>query len=261
MTGEPLVRLEDATLGYGRRAVLRDVRLDVGAPDFVGIVGPNGSGKSTLLKAVLGLDRPLEGRVLYRGAPSPREGRVRMGYVPQRQVLDSLFPLRAIDVVVMGLQGELGPLRRAGAAGRTRALTALARAGMGDHALRPFRDLSGGQQQRVLVARALVSEPDLLVLDEPTNDLDLAGEKDVLDLVAVLHRAGKAVLLVSHLLHVVLNHARTLVLVHDGRVEAGPIERLVAEGALARLYGFPVAVAEVAGRRVAVPAPPPERSA
>jgi len=241
-----LVRIERATLGYTPGSpVLEGVDLAIARGDFLGVVGPNGSGKSTLLRAILGVLAPGSGTVR-------RQRGVRFGYVPQRSALDPIYPLRAIDVVLMGLFGELGFFRRPGRDARERARRALDAAGMGALADRLYRELSGGQQQRTLVARALVSEPDLLVLDEPTNDLDLAGERDVMDLVSRLHAAGRTVVLVSHMLNVVAAYVRRLALIGRGRLSVGSIEDMLRPDRLEALYGVPVTIAEVAGRKVVV---------
>jgi ABC-type Mn2+/Zn2+ transport system ATPase subunit len=243
----PLVSIEGAALGYGHGApVLASVDLAIGHGDFLGIVGPNGSGKSTLLKTILGLIPPLAGAVR-------REPGARIGYVPQRQVLDPIYPLRAIDVVLMGLYGEIGLFRRAGADARDRAHKALEAAGMAAHAERLYRDMSGGQQQRILVARALVAGPELLILDEPTNDLDLAGERGIMELVARLHREGRTVLLVSHMLNLVAAYVTRLALIHDGKLDSGPVGDMLTADRLSAIYRMPVLVADVEGRRVVVP--------
>jgi len=242
----PLISIEGAAFGYPPRApVLEGVDLAIPPGDFLGVVGPNGAGKSTLLRALLGLHAPLAGVV--RRAPG-----IRAGYVPQRQALDPIWPVRVVEVVLMGLAREIGLLRRPGAAHRARALEALAQTGMAAHAERLYRDLSGGQQQRALIARALAPAPDLLVLDEPTNDLDLTGERDVMELVRSLHEGGRAVVLVTHALPLVASYASRLALVRDGRVEAGPLDAMLTPERLSPLYGAPVTVATVAGRRVVV---------
>jgi ABC-type Mn2+/Zn2+ transport system ATPase subunit len=247
----PLIAFDGASFGYAPRApVLRDVTLEVARGDFVAVIGPNGGGKSTLLRAILGILPPLEGAA--RRAPGERAG-----YVPQRQALDPIWPLRALDIVLMGLAREVGPLRRPGAEHRSRALLALEEAGMAAHAERPYRDLSGGQQQRTLIARALVSAPDLLVLDEPTSDLDLAGEHGILEVIARLHREGKTVVLVTHALHLAAAYAHRIALVRDGRVEVGPLADMLTPERLSPLYGGPVVVADAGGRKVVLPVATP----
>ncbi len=207
----PLLTLRDASFGYGGRAVVSGVDLTVDAGAFVGIVGHNGSGKSTLLRGVLGLIEPLAGRV-------ERNTRA-IGYVPQRETLDALFPLRADEIVHMGAYGRLRGLRRLQAAERDRARTCLARVGLAERASSPFASLSGGQRQRVLLARALMVEPELLVLDEPTSGVDAESQVEIAEL---LHRlsteAGTAVLMVSHDVDWVRESADTVRLVSEGRV-------------------------------------------
>jgi ABC-type Mn2+/Zn2+ transport system ATPase subunit len=247
----PLIRFAGVELGYDRRPrVLCDLDFSIEEGDFLGIVGPNGAGKSTLLKAILGLLPPRRGRIEVAGGDRQA---LHMAYVPQRQALDPLFPLRAIDVVLMGLYREIGPPRRPGREAWSRAEAAMAHAGVPELAHRLYRDLSGGQQQRTLVARALVSEPRILVLDEPTNDLDLVGEKGIMDLVARLHGEGKTVLFVSHLLNVVANYVEKLAIIHHGTLELGPIESMLTTERLTALYGIPVEVARAHGQCVVLP--------
>ncbi len=254
-TGE-LVRMEGVRLGYGARAVLDHVTLSVARGDFLAIVGPNGSGKTTILRAILGILSPLSGTLV-----APRS----CGYSPQRRALDSIYPLTVEEVVAMGLYGERGPLRRLRKQELERVAKALQDCGVEELSARPFRDLSGGQQQRTLVARALVGDPELLVLDEPTNDLDLTGERDIMELVAGLNRAGqpgrpagaprRTVIMVSHLLNVVVHYATRVAIVRDGRVEAGPTAEVLTSENLTRLYGTPVISGEVQGRRAILPGP------
>ncbi|MDH7568996.1 MAG: ATP-binding cassette domain-containing protein, partial [Armatimonadota bacterium] len=169
----PLIVFEDVVLGYGREPVLSDLSFAIRRGDYLGIVGPNGSGKTTLLKGVLGVLPPLSGRIV-RGRDGGRE--VRFGYVPQINTVDELYPLGVLDVVLMGRYRRIGLVRRPGKEDRERAMAALEEVGIAHLAPRLYRDLSGGQRQRVLMARALAIEPDILVLDEPTNDMDIAAE-------------------------------------------------------------------------------------
>ena len=246
----PLVSLRGVALGYGRRPVLRGIDLDIADGDFLGIVGPNGAGKTTLLKAVLRILSPLEGTVRY-GASS-RD--LRFGYVPQRESIDTVFPLTALEVVAMGRYSVVGPFRRLGAEGRTACLGALERVGLAGLAEKRLRDLSGGQQQRVLIARALAMEPRVMVLDEPTNGMDLESEHALMELVAGLHsRGGLTVILVSHLLNVVVNYVRSLVLIDRERFLSGPLDEVLTRDNLRSLYGTDVFLGTVDGRRVVLP--------
>jgi ABC-type Mn2+/Zn2+ transport system ATPase subunit len=244
--GAALVTFERVTLGYGRRTVLSDLSFTLNAGDFVGIVGPNGAGKTTLLRAILGLIRPQKGAVV------PHKRPLRFGYVPQAQTMNEQFPLTALDIVLMGRYRGLGLLRRPGRSDREQAGEALAQVGLGDAARSLFRDLSGGQKQRVLVARALLSEPDALVLDEPTTGMDVGAEHTTMELVDRLHaeRPEMLVLMVSHALNVVANHARQVAILGSGRFTMGPVGEVVRAETLRALYGIPLEVTESGGRRM-----------
>lgn len=246
--GGALVRIVGADLGYGEAPVLHGVSLSVNPGEFLGVVGPNGSGKTTLLRALLGVLPLRTGR---------REARARLGYAPQRSALDPIYPFLAREVVAMGL---LGPEARGLPPGEARARVerALADCGIEDLTQRPVRDLSGGQKQRVIVARALVSDPDVLVLDEPTNDLDVRAEHEVMELLRALHAKGKAIVMVTHLLYLVATHAERLAFIHRGRLEVGPAEEMLEPERLARLFGAPMIVEEVGGHRLVAPARAPQ---
>jgi ABC-type Mn2+/Zn2+ transport system ATPase subunit len=240
----PLIDIGDVDMGYGARAVLRGVHLEVGRGDFLGIVGPNGSGKTTLLRTLLGLLPPLRGEIRYAVGQT-------MGYVPQRRDLDPLFPLSVTDIVLMGLTAALGPWGWRRAAVRARALEALEMTGIADLAEASFRDLSGGQQQRTLIARALVSDPSILLLDEPTNDMDVVGNRDIMDLLGRLHaEQGRVILMVSHLLNVVANHCGRLAILHGGGLRVGSAEEILTDEVLTELYEVSVKVRTVEGQRV-----------
>jgi ABC-type Mn2+/Zn2+ transport system ATPase subunit len=175
--------------------------------------------------------------------------------VPQRDTLDPLFPLSALDVVVMGCFGRLGPVRRPGRAETAASMEALNHAGIADLARRPYGALSGGQKQRTLIARALAGQPDMLVLDEPTNGMDLEAEAAVMGLLTHLNREHRmTVLMVSHLLNVFVNSADSIAVVSDSGVRAGAVRDVVAKEALDRLYSCGVDVFQVDGRTVVLPA-------
>ena len=178
MEHDPIIVIRDLSFSYNRHTVLEEVNLTVGRKDFVCVVGPNGGGKTTLIKLVLGLLVPAKGSIKVFGLrPVAVSGR--MGYVPQRAHLDPQFPVSVMDVVLMGRLGRArfaGPYSRADKAAAQEALT---RMQMWDSRKTPFPELSGGQRQRVLIARALASEPDLLLLDEPTAGLDIAVETEL----------------------------------------------------------------------------------
>jgi ABC-type Mn2+/Zn2+ transport system ATPase subunit len=241
-----LVSFEGATLGYGRRALLSDLAFDLPEGDFLGIVGPNGSGKTTILRALLGTLRPMSGRV--ERAPG-----LRVGYVPQRDSVDYIFPLKVIDVVLMGRFHRIGLVRRPGADDRARAIAALEQVGIADLADRQLVALSGGQKQRTLIARALVGEPNLLVLDEPTNGMDLIATTQILSLVRDLHEGRQlTVVMVSHALNEVANYVERIALVNDGSFQVGTVDEMLNERTLSGMYGIPVEVDSFNGHRIVV---------
>lgn len=193
---QPVIRIEGLSFSFGLAPVLRDIELQVSEGEFLGLVGPNAGGKSTLLKLILGLLRPQTGRIEVLGA-SPKEARRRLGYVPQYPGFQRDFPISVEQVVLMGRLGlspGLGWYRRAD---REAARRALAEVEAEDLARRRIGTLSGGQLQRVLLARALVGEPRILILDEPTANIDQRVEGDIFDLLAALN-VRLTILVVSH---------------------------------------------------------------
>src|SRR5829696_5004056 len=201
-----LITFDHATLGYGRRVVLSDISFEIPAGDFLGLVGPNGAGKTTILRAILGSLEPLQGTVVKA------EG-LRFGYVPQRGSVDYGFPLKVLDVVLMGRYHRSGLGRRPTSQDRALAVEALAHVGIADLQDQQLSALSGGQKQRTLIARALVGAPDLLVLDEPTNGMDLVSTTQILALVRELHERDRlTVLMVSHALNEVANYVNRIAL-------------------------------------------------
>lgn len=243
-----LVALEKADLGYSNRPVLTGVDLNIWEGDFLGIVGPNGAGKTTLLKVILGLLPPLSGKVMR-----PTE-ELRIGYVPQRESVDTLFPLTVLDIVLMGRYARLGAFARPGRIDRKAAMRALEHVGIAELAQRPYSDLSGGQKQRTLIARALVGEPNLLILDEPTNGMDLVGERAIMELVRHLHDEDRiTVLMVSHLLNTVVNYAHRIAIVGEGTLREGTVKEMVTSERLADLYKMDVQVVRVGSRLVVLP--------
>ena len=241
-----LVRFENATLGYGRRVVLSDITFDIPEGDFLGIVGPNGAGKTTVLRAILGTLPPLSGRVTV--APA-----LRFGYVPQRDSVDYGFPLKVLDVVLMGRYDRIGLGRRPSKDDRGLALQALEHVGIAHLADQQLSALSGGQKQRALIARALVGQPNILVLDEPTNGMDLVATAQILSLIRQLHEREKlTVLMVSHALNEVSNYVNRIALTMAGHFRVGSVPEIMNEQTLSHMYGIPVEVDEVHGHRIVV---------
>jgi zinc transport system ATP-binding protein len=185
---EPLIRVRDLTFGYGREVVLDHVTLDVQPRDFLAVIGPNGGGKTTLLKAILGLVRPWSGTVEFH-LPSGADPRGRLGYVPQFSTFDRDFPLRISDMVLMGRLGHRGLLQRYSKEDRVAAGQVLERLGLSGVARSHVSEVSGGQLQRALIARALVSDPEVLFLDEPTASIDAESRETLRGLLEDLNRA------------------------------------------------------------------------
>jgi zinc transport system ATP-binding protein len=212
VTFEPVIQLENVSFAYADDPVLTDVNLAITLRDFVGVIGPNGGGKTTLIKIMLGLIEPDRGTVRVLGGP-PEAVRRRIGYMPQRVQLDPQFPVSVMDVVLMGRLGQrrgFGTYRRTD---RQAASTALREVGLDTIGQRPFAAISGGQRQRVLIARALACEPELLLLDEPTANLDPAVQDDLYDL---LHKLNErlTVVVVSHDVGFVSTRFRSVVCVN-----------------------------------------------
>ena len=241
-----LVRFEDAALGYGRRVVLSGLTFSIPEGDFLGVVGPNGAGKTTILRAILRTLKPISGSLFH--APG-----LRFGYVPQRDQVDYNYPLKVVDVVMMGRYDRVGLGRRPGREDRERAAAALGHVGIADLADHPLSSLSGGQKQRTLIARAFVGEPNVLILDEPTNGMDLVGTTQILGLVRQLHEdGGLTVLMVSHALNEVANYVERIALVAEGSFRIGTVDEIMSQEVLSEIYGIPVTVDSFGGHRLVV---------
>lgn len=197
MTAE-IVSIDNLWIFREEHAILEDINLKLERADFLGLIGPNGGGKSTLLKVMLGLIKPDKGRIRIFGM-EPEAARARMGYLPQKTIFDQNFPIKILEVVQMGRFGRTGLFRRYGPADRNAAYCALEAVGMEDRADREIGALSGGEQQRVFVARSLVSDPELLLLDEPTAGVDSSQQTEFYELLCHLNQdMGIAIVLVSH---------------------------------------------------------------
>lgn len=244
---EKLVTAQNLWLGYGKQVVLRDVEACIYRGEFVGLVGPNGSGKTTFLKALLGILKPIRGSIIWH---VPKEN-TRIGYVPQRELLDELYPLSAIDIVLMSRLQKKQFMKRLTKEDVDIAMWALEQVGIADIANQPYRLLSGGQRQKVLIARALAVEPNILMLDEPTNGLDLPTEHSIMELIARLHsELSITVIFVTHLLNLVINFASKLCIFHDGHVYVGETSEMLSSERLKEAYGVETIVATVNGRKL-----------
>jgi manganese/zinc/iron transport system ATP- binding protein len=234
--GTAAIEVNDLTVAYREQPVLWDVDLTVPAGVLMGIVGPNGAGKTTLIKAVLGLVKPAAGQVLVFGRPYAEQRRL-LAYVPQRGSVDWDFPTDVLDVVMMGRYGALGWVRRAGRREREQALSALDKVGMGDYAGRQISQLSGGQQQRVFLARALVQDARIYLMDEPFQGVDAKTERAIITVLQELRRTGSTVVAVHHALQTVPEYFDWVAILNVRRIAAGPVEEVFTEENLRLAYG------------------------
>ena len=224
-----IIKLENVSIGYGKTAIVENISLSICENDFVGIVGPNGAGKTTLLKTLLGNIKPLRGIITA--------GSQRFGYVPQRDTVQPLLPYTVHDVVMMGRYSLMGVFRRPSGKDYAIVDASLEKVGIIHLKNERYNDLSGGQRQRTLIARALAVEPDILILDEPTNGMDTPSHHSLLNLITSLHEETKlTILLVSHLLSDVANGVKKLVLIEKNFFQWGPIEEVLSEENLKKTY-------------------------
>ncbi len=236
----PAIEVTDLTVAYQDKPVIWDVDLTVPPGVLMAIVGPNGAGKTTLIKAILGLIRPVAGHVLIYGKPY-REQRALVGYVPQRGSVDWDFPTNVLDVTMMGRYGALGWIKRPGRAEREAALEALEKVGMRDYAHRQISQLSGGQQQRVFLARALVQDAPIYLMDEPFQGVDATTERAIVALLRELRSAGKTVVAVHHDLQTVPEYFDWVTLLNVRRIASGPVAEVFTDANLRLTYGGRVA--------------------
>ncbi len=231
----PVIQVEELTTGYRRNEpVLRNVRFSVERGALVGILGPNGSGKSTLFRALLGLLRPWEGRVLVEGQPARPNPDI--AYIPQRETIDWDFPVTVLDVALMGRYPRLGLFRRPGKNDRELALWALEQVGLVDQRDRLIAELSGGQRQRVFLARALAQEPELFLLDEPVSGVDAPTQHFVFELLERLCRQGKTALVATHDLSCVAQRFDRVLLLNHEVIAYGPPQEVFTEALLHRTF-------------------------
>ena len=236
MSDRLAIEVNDLTVAYREQPVLWDVDLAVPEGVLMAIVGPNGAGKTTMIKAILGLIQPAAGEVLVHGKPY-RQNRKLVAYVPQRGTVDWDFPTSVLDVVMMGRYGALGWLKQPGRAEREAALAALDKVGMSDFAQRQISQLSGGQQQRVFLARALVQDARVYLMDEPFQGVDARTERAIVDVLQDLRAAGDTVVAVHHALQTVPEYFDWVALLNVRRIASGPVSEVFTEENLRTTYG------------------------
>lgn len=243
------LEVRDLNVAYQTKVVVWDADFDAPAGRLVAIVGPNGAGKSTLLKAALGLIPAASGTASFFGQPY-RKVRSRVAYVPQRESVDWDFPVSAADVVAMGLYRKLGWCRPVGRREIELAREALAKVGLADYSGRQISQLSGGQQQRVFLARALVQQADLYLMDEPFASVDAATERAIVDVLRDLRAAGRTVVCVHHDLPTVPEYFDHVALLNMRVVAQGPVAEVFTIDNLRKTYGARLTLLEEAAQAV-----------
>ncbi len=231
---------EGMCAGYFGRDVLDEVTFEVKRAEFIGIIGPNGSGKSTLLKVIAGLLEPQCGIVEVLGAP-PGHG-PGVGYVPQTEAVNWSFPVTVFDVVLMGVYGKLGLFRRPGDTDRRAAMAALHEVGMAEYASEQIGELSGGQQQRVFVARSLVQNPQLLLLDEPIAGVDATSQHAIFTLLEERKKKGMTIVATTHDLSCVATWFDKVLCLNHRVIAYGPPNEVLTDATLSATYGSHVLV-------------------
>jgi len=254
---DPAIEFADATLSYGGAPVLERTSLRVERGAFTGIVGPSGAGKTTLLRAMLGNVPNVRGRVHVLGREAawgrPPPG---IGYVPQIQTVDWNFPITVIEAVLLGRAMHTGPWpwpRRRDREAVTQLLSRLGVGGLGD---RHIRELSGGQQQRVFLARALIAQPQVLLLDEPTSGIDIKTRDEVLHLLAEINGGGVTIVLTTHELNAVAAHLPDVICINRGVVAQGSPDAVFTPEILSRTYGADMQVVRQNGLLLVADAAP-----
>ena len=235
---DSVINFENVDFSYdgSEELVLENINLTVDKGDFACVVGPNGGGKTTLLRLILGLNRPLRGKVSIFGK-SPEQVRERIGYVPQFSKFDSNFPVSVLDVVLMGCLCKSFWWGRYSKEQTKSAIEALETVGLSDFIHRSFADLSGGQKQRALIARAIMSQPDLLLLDEPTASVDVHGTEHFYKMFAEMNKKF-TILIVSHDIGFVSSHVKSVICVRKN-LQIHPVSELTGES-LQKMYGLDV---------------------
>ena len=240
------VAFENVTVTYGPIHALSDVSFSVDSGSLSAVVGPNGSGKSTLLKAVVGLVKPDQGQVTVHGRPCA-EMRKQTGFVPQLEQVDWNFPVTVWDVALMGLTPSRGLFRAHSRANRDAAAEALATVDLADLRHRGIGELSGGERRRALLARAIASQPSILLLDEPMNGLDPTAQHSFLDIIDNLRERGATVMMSTHDLTCVSARASDVALINQRLIAYGPPDEVFLESVLADVFGHQLVVHAAGG--------------
>lgn len=234
------ISVEDLTIAYDVKPVLWDVDVSFETGKLTAIVGPNGAGKSTLIKAIMGLIKPISGKIEFD--KSMKDAKKQIAYVPQSGSVDWDFPATVEDIVLMGRYGHIGWIRRLKAADKEIARDMLEKVGMSRYADRQIAQLSGGQQQRVFLARALTQQAEIYILDEPLKGVDVQTEAILVSLLKDLAKDGKTVIVVHHDLTSVKDYFDNLVLVNVRVIASGSVDEVFTHEYLEETYGSKVVV-------------------
>lgn len=243
---DAVIRIRDAVVSYREDVALQGVSLEVRKGEFIGVIGPNGAGKTTLLTVINGLGRLVHGQTSVLGMRlNGRNGtnlRKRIGYVSQVQNIDPRLPISVRETVMVGCYGRLGLFRRPTQAEWERVDNVLAMVGMAHLSRRPIGHLSGGEYQKTAIARALVQQPEILLLDEPTASIDPQAQQEIMSLIQLIHREYRiTTLLVTHDLKQLPPVCHRVLLMKEGRIwQQGEPESMLREDMLSELYGAPV---------------------
>lgn len=238
----PLIELSDVSTGYRNNPVFTHLSLQIEEGQFAGIIGPTGSGKTTLLKTILGAHQPHGGRVRVMGRPIRDLPAGSIGYVPQLETVDWTFPVTVEQVILMGLYIRRPLIPWASRAEKRKVHELAEKLGIVDTLNNHIRDVSGGQQQRAFLARALIADPKILVLDEPTAGVDIKTQHDVLHLLAHLNEDGITILLTTHDLNAVASHLPWVICFNKQVIAEGEPKDIFTKDVLERTYGGDIAI-------------------
>jgi ABC-type Mn2+/Zn2+ transport system ATPase subunit len=251
---DPVIELDDVYLGKSNRVLLDNIKLRVSHNEFIGIIGPNGAGKTSLLNVIAGFEK-FNGDLRLFGCRESwrrsRKARMRIGYVPQSFEIDPAFPIRAFEAVLTGICGRTGLFRSPGKAERNKAIELMEMMRIHHLAKSPLGHLSGGERQKISLAHALIQEPEILLFDEPTANLDIAVQREVLNLIGEIYRRESLVVLfVTHDFNMLPEAMQRAILLSHGRIVFdGAVGDALGGAALSRLFDYPLETFERNGRR------------
>src|SRR3990167_6660738 len=224
MNTENCITLKDLAIGYSGNTILSDINFSLKKGEFAVLFGPNGCGKTTLFKTILRIIPPIHGTIVYGGDYTPR-----FGYVPQRQYLDEIYPFTAEEVVLMGTFGQRKPFYPTSRTDRLLVDQCLKDVGMLELKKEFFSELSGGQKQRILIARALATRPNVLLLDEPITGLDVLAQKKIIELISELHKKRQlTIMMVTHEVHHIPGWVNKIIHIHHYKVVLGSLEEIIS---------------------------------